>query len=215
MQPYLTLTFPSTSMSPAFIQAVPSAWNALFCIAYLGNSRFRYHLFDVVSQTPRLSQALVPLCFLWAGVMTFRTQSVTYLCAHFPLQARVGPDLVYLHDTSTQYGAWHRAGIMNIPWVESNWISLWPEPVGGTISFSLDLDWSLQAKTFRFPSFFSQGLEKPMVFFKWSRMFSFHLSICYLCPFLLPAQSLPIVFLCTKRAVESVWSRSELWTHHY
>ena len=222
MQPYLTPSFPSTSMSCALIQAVPSASSALPGVACLGNSRCRYHFFDVASQhsttsslpLPRLSQ-FWGLCVFFGLVLWPLGHSLLFTYVPIsPLQARVGPHLVHLHDTSTQYGAWHRLGVMNIPWVESNWISSWPEPVGGSISFSLDLGLSLQVKTFSFPSF-SQGLEKPVVFFKWSRMFSFHLSICYWCPFLLPAQSLPIVFLCTKRAVGSAWPRSELWTHHY
>lgn len=90
IQLHLIPTFPSTSMSCAFLWPPPSARNVLPCLAYLGNSRFRNNFFDVVSQSPRLIQPLLPLCFFWIGVLAFRTQSLIYLCVLFSLQAGVG-----------------------------------------------------------------------------------------------------------------------------
>lgn len=88
-------TAPDTHLSEQF-HVLYLYSHLFFCLkcssglAFLGNSRFRYHFFDVVFQLPRLSQPLLPLCFLWIGVMAFRTQSLICLRVHFPLWARVG-----------------------------------------------------------------------------------------------------------------------------
>lgn len=76
-------TFPSNSVLCLYS-------HCFFCLkcssslACLGNSRFRYHFFDIVFQLPGLSQPLLPLCFLWIGVMAFRTRFLIYLHVQFP-----------------------------------------------------------------------------------------------------------------------------------
>lgn len=219
MQPMIQLypipTFLRTSMSRVCIQSAPSASCVFPCLAYLGNSRFTHYFLDVISWIPRLSQPLLPLCFLWVGVTAFQTQPLIYLCAHFPLQARVERFWVHLHDASTQYGAWHRVGVINIPWVESNRISSWSGPAWGAVSFSLDLGHSGQDFPSSFP-LLSRVREVYSLFqVKQNVLFLFaHLLLVFL---LLPSESLPCRLLQHKerRGVESVGAGLSLRPTNY
>lgn len=168
IQQHLIPTFLSNSMSCIFIHVSSSAWNALLALP-----SWEIPGSDIISLV-LFSSSLgwVNLCCLCVF-----SELVLWPLGHSPL-------FVYMSISPSgqewvMYGAspwhqhpiwdWPRVGVINIPWVESNWISLLPGLSAVLSPFPLDLGRSLQA---------TQGFWKSLIFSKWS---SVHLSTCCSC----------------------------------
>lgn len=135
IQQHLIATSLSNSMSCIFIHVSSSAWNALLALP-----SWEIPGSDIISLV-LFSSSLgwVNLCCLCVF-----SELVLWPLGHSPL-------FVYMSTCPSgqewvTYGAspwhqhpiwdWPRVGVINIPWVESNWISLLPGPVCGAVSFS-------------------------------------------------------------------------------